>query len=246
MAARGEIGAELRALRLAAGVSVVEAARRAAVSRSALHRWESGGSAPERAALDRLLTGLDAEPRERARLLTAQNPLRAAPELNSTPLGAPAHPGLILKTLRTRKRLSQTDLARIVGTTQGTVAKWEAGSRMPGGELLARALKALGASAAEAGWLREDAPDAYAPLRTIEEARARLRPLTGYDAPIAALLALEREVWERASRDHRWEGTLAEVASSRAVAHYYADEPDAGLDAANARCASPDRAANGA
>src|SRR5271170_7530400 len=94
------IGAELRAMRILRGLSLVEASRRAGVSRKTLQRWEAEEHAPRGEALAALLTTLDANPQERASLLADAPIAQARTALASTPLGAPAHPGQILRAIR--------------------------------------------------------------------------------------------------------------------------------------------------
>ena len=215
MAAREDLGAELRTLRAARGLTLVEAARRAGVSRKSLHRWEAGEHAPGAEALLRLLDGLGAEARDRSRLVGAADPNRAQPALRDAPLGPLVHPGLVLRSLRESRGLTQADLARRAGVGQPSVAKWEAGLAMPGEEPLARALAALGAL--DAG-LREDALDLYDPVTDPLEARLRLREDLGrVPRPFqgAHLLAMERELWPLAARDARWEAALVEAMSWR-------------------------------
>lgn len=206
-------------MRVLRGLTVLETARRAGVSRKSLQRWESGEHAPRGDALASLLATLEASPQERA-ALTAESPHALSPSaLVGTPLGPPAHPGHLLRALRERRGLSQGRLAEVAGVSQQAVALWEAGRTMAGGEPLGRALTALGAE--EVG-LRDDALDLYDPLVDPLDARLRLRDcrfLPANSLSLPRLIAIERELWPLAARDARWEEALAEVLASRASFH---------------------------
>ena len=54
-----------------------------------------------------------------------------------------------LKLLRKRKRLTQEDLARLLGVSRITVARWETGQRHPTAEQLIRLSEVLGVSPEE-------------------------------------------------------------------------------------------------
>ena len=54
-----------------------------------------------------------------------------------------------LRILRARAGLSQEQLAQVLSTTQGTIARWERGSREPAVSDLRRIADALGAHPAE-------------------------------------------------------------------------------------------------
>ncbi len=54
-----------------------------------------------------------------------------------------------IRALRLKKKLSQNELAKMVGTTQAAVAMWEAGTRMPRSEKLPAIAEALGCNVAD-------------------------------------------------------------------------------------------------
>lgn len=54
-----------------------------------------------------------------------------------------------IKAYRTRKGLSQEQLARLMGTTQAAVAMWETGARMPRTDKLPKLAEVLGCSVAD-------------------------------------------------------------------------------------------------
>ena len=144
------LGEELRALRVARRLSLGEAAVRAGSSKSALMGWESERSRPRGPGLARLLDALETEPRLRARLLHAADPVHARIELANTPLGAPIDVGQVVRAMRGRRNVTQAELARAVGINQSAVARWESGNAVPSAENLHAAAFALGASPEEA------------------------------------------------------------------------------------------------
>lgn len=54
-----------------------------------------------------------------------------------------------IKDYRTRKGLSQEQLARLMGTTQAAVAMWETGARMPRADKLPKLAEVLGCTVAD-------------------------------------------------------------------------------------------------
>ena len=140
---------ELRSLRLARRLSLGTAAALANVAKSTLSGWENGASRPRGAAFARLLDTLEAEPRLRARLLHAADPAFARFELVHGPLGAPVDLGMVLRAMRTRRALTQAELARRVEVTQSAVAHWEAGDAVPPAETIHAVGFALGAAVEE-------------------------------------------------------------------------------------------------
>lgn len=56
-----------------------------------------------------------------------------------------------IKALRQRKRMTQSDLAKLIGSSQSRVAKLESADRSVSMELLVRSLATLGASRAQIG-----------------------------------------------------------------------------------------------
>lgn len=63
-----------------------------------------------------------------------------------------------IKDYRTRKGLSQEQLARLMGTTQAAVAMWETGARMPRADKLPKLAEVLGCSVADLFAKKEPEP----------------------------------------------------------------------------------------
>ncbi len=227
-----KIGAALRTLRESRGLTLTEAARRARMGRTALQNWEAGRHAPSGPSLARLLDALEVEPRRRARLLVAVDPRHARIELAHSEFGSPIDVGAVVRTMRARRGLTQADLARRAGVSQGTVAKWESGALEPSAETVhalgfalgARAEETLALAAARGGVdpFGEEVVPEEAPQR-IEEALAAAGPLK----EIAAM-AYEAEAWRRASRDPRWDAALCLAVAERASHEYHSGAPGRG------------------
>jgi len=209
------LGARLKALRQARGLSRDAAAAGGETSTETLKGWESGRRAPRGPALDRLLLSLEATPRERADLLARNDEAYARVALMDTPHGPPVDHGALLRAFRLRGGWTQAEAARRTGVSQSAVAQWEAGSRIPEGAALHAALFALGATGEEALALLAH-PHASAagddPLKVHDDIERIPGPLRE-----AAMLANERSLWWRAMRDPDLDRALLRATVQRAV-----------------------------
>ena len=194
------------------------AAALSGVARSTLRSWENGESRPRGPALARLLDALEAEPRLRARILQAADPAYARLELTHSPLGAPVDVGTVLRAMRARRGLTQADLARRVGVTQGTVSHWEVGESLPSAETIHAAGFALGATAEETVALAGAQGTGRAGLpEDLQAAHARVGS-PGELGPLYEVVSLgwEAELWRRAAQDPQWDACLIRVLADRA------------------------------
>lgn len=211
------LGAALRSLRRARGLTLEEAARRGGAAKATLGAWEVETRQPRGPALARLLDALGADDRTKAWLLSLADPRHARIALAESPFG-PVDVGMVLRTMRERRGIAQADLAREIGASQAAVSKWESGDDAPSSETLHALGFALGATVEETlalasaagrggGGLPEDPEAAIA--RVWEE--DNYHPLRGLQ-----LLGWEAELGRRAARDARWDPGLASVLSARA------------------------------
>jgi transcriptional regulator with XRE-family HTH domain len=224
------IGAELRSMRTQRGLSLVEASRRSGISRKTLQRWESDEHAPRGEALAALLTTLEATPHERAALLADVPIAQARSAMAMTALGSPAHPGQILRAVRERQGITQTQLAHALGVSQAAVAKWESGHAAPSADTFGRLTAILGV---ENFGLRENSLELYDPITSPYDARIRIREISsGRPDSVARLMAVERELWPLAARDPQWAEALVETLAYRAWAHLELAEFSVGLEVA--------------
>lgn len=60
---------------------------------------------------------------------------------------------MTLHDLRTTAGLSQEELAKLVGVTQATVSRWEAGKMVPNADKLRSLVKALGVKSEDLPWM---------------------------------------------------------------------------------------------
>lgn len=214
-----DLGTALRSLRTARGLRLDEASKSAGVSKGSLSAWENGTSRPRGPALERLLTAFDADARDKAHLLHLADPLHARIALANTPLGAPVNVGMVLRVIRTRRGLTQADLARQVGVSQAAVSQWEMGDGTPAAETLHEICFTLGATAEETialtsaseGGHHPGLPDD--PERAIDQIWNKPGP---YSLREAVYLGWEAEIWRRAARDSSWDACLVTVLASRA------------------------------
>lgn len=130
--AEQELGAQLRSMRRARGLSQGELARRAGVNDSTVSRWESGKFTPAIPELEAVLTALGAESWERRTVLQAFDAPRALRRLREV-AGAAAPPvsGDLLWAIRLRKGWTQSQAAQAVGVSQTQITRWERGETWP-------------------------------------------------------------------------------------------------------------------
>lgn len=205
----------LRRLRRERGLSLGEVAHRAKVSAHSLQGWESGRRSPKGASLARTLDVLEAPARLRSRLLGGVDPAYARVALAGTALGPPLALGTVLRAMRLRRGITQSELAAAVGMTQGAVAKWESGDSVPPASTLHEVGFALGAAVEETLALtaaRGGAPEGL-PARP---AAVNLPYLLSVDLQEMVAFAYEAELWRRAAIDERWEPALSGVLAQRA------------------------------
>ena len=147
-------------------------------------------------------------------------------------IGAPVCVGTVLRGMRTRRGLTQAELAHRLGTTQGAVAKWESGDSVPGTETIHAIGFALGATAEETialsrvrgngappeGWTDPDSAldQIYRDLRCPRELHEVM--FCGFEA----------EAWRLAARDSRWDSVLLCMLSQRSVQEYFDGRPGLG------------------
>ena len=212
-----DLGDELRALRRARRLSLNGLSARAKVSRATLANWEAGIHTPRGIALGRVLDALEADERTRARLLQACDPVHARLALNPTRLGAPIGPGAVIRGMRARRGATQADLARDIGVSQATVARWESGELVPSPKTLHAVGFALGASAEETVALAQAQGASTALVEwTGGDFDLCLGLPEGHPITEVVALGLEAELWRRAAHDARWEPSLCAVLGARA------------------------------
>jgi len=236
---------ELRGLRTARGLTLARAAARGETTSATVSRWESGQRTPRPSEIQRYLTGLEVPPRTVARLLAAFSAHDQIAQAKSD-IGAPVGLGTGLRAMRARRGMTQAELARAAGMTQGAVAKWESGESIPSASTIHALGFALGATAEETialGRLQgEGTPpggwtDPETALRRIAEDLRVPR-----DLEEVVLCGVEAEAWRWAARDSRWDVVLVSLLSRRAFHEYFNGRPGLGRPTAMRaiRLATPD------
>ncbi len=158
-----EFGLRLRGLRKAKGLSQSVLAERSGISLRAVSYWESGQRLPRVPELQATLRGLEAAPHEAARLielLTTPSGQRFAVETRieeTKTFSSEAVPGIgdLLRAMRTRRRITQEQLAERLRVNRRAVLRWETGQTTITGDNMERLCVLLGAAPEEQAVLRE-------------------------------------------------------------------------------------------
>ena len=214
------IGSELRSIRTSAGFGLTEAAGRSNLSKAALSQWESGARTPSGAALDRLLTTLRVDPKVRARLLTEADPNYARTALASEPAGPMVDLGQVLRGLRLRAGMTQTELAALCAVSQSSIASWELGDGVPAIESLDTVIKVLKATEDEVCLINQSSV-AFADKIASRDLSMRLMALHDPKIPRVAreplIVLLQRDAWCAALHDPSANEILCQVMSWRSA-----------------------------
>jgi len=201
------------------GMGLAEVSARSGVSKAALSQWENGNRSPLGPSLERLLGVLQAPFRLQARLLDSTDPVHARIALIHNPLGPPVDMGQILKGLRLRARMTQSELARAIGLTQGAVAKWENGENIPSTDALHAALFALQPSVEEVECLLS----AHIPtpsneiVNSLEERLHGLHFAPSFRLVEVGLDLVQRDAWRAATLTESADHVLVEVMAWKAA-----------------------------
>jgi DNA-binding transcriptional regulator YiaG len=149
-----DFAAFLHAQRRCRKLSQVELARRAQVSERTLRNWETGASSPGRWELESILTALELTPQERGEALKFLPTPRSMDLFRHeahTSLGSETDIGLmpmlgdLLRAMRLRCGLSQSQMAETLKIAHTTVLRWETTETLPSEENLERIWELLGA-----------------------------------------------------------------------------------------------------
>jgi DNA-binding transcriptional regulator YiaG len=142
-----EFAAFLRAQRRRRKLSQVELARRAQVSERTLRNWETGASSPGRWELESILTVLELTPQERGQALQVlptprsmdlfRHEAHTSPD-SETDIGPMPMLGDLLRAMRLRCGLSQSQMADTLKIARTTVLRWETTETLPSEENLER------------------------------------------------------------------------------------------------------------
>lgn len=228
------IGALLRQWRNVRGLTLQATAARAGVAASTLSRWESGKRMPSVPELEAALTVLNVGDSERKavfRLVDAPRALRHLRGVDSPFAGLPVG-GDLLRAMRVRQGMTQTETARAVGATQGQVAKWEKSEAWPDAGRLHAICFALAAQAEEVAALTTGrfriSDEADAPEHDPDAWMARAdHALHRAPAPILDLtfLSLESRLWDLRGKEFALP-VLAVTYANHARSHLFFRHPE--------------------
>lgn len=129
-----EIGKMVNKLRSERGLSLRGLAQLSGVGKSSLSRWEAGSSFPGIPEIEAVLNAMQVSEDERKTALGQLQAPRALERLQALTGDRPPLSGDLLKAMRLRSRLTQTEVASRLGITQGMLAKWEIGGDWPSEE----------------------------------------------------------------------------------------------------------------
>ena len=221
-----ELASFLRQMRLSRQVSQAEAARLAGVGRVTLNRWEAGVQQPREVEIEALFAAFGATPEERRQLSalyqTASIRLRARDSLMQVGarrgIGSLPQGGDLLRALRLRRNLSQSEAASCSGVAERTVRRWELSEVQPSPAQLEALCNALGARPEECLALTEGELTLNVSLgsASLEELQHRsyllhTSPQSGQHVKELEFLLLENQIWHFAAHSAAGREVLAEV-----------------------------------
>lgn len=179
------IGDVVRAWREERGLSLSALGARAGVSKSAISYWERGQRQPSIPELEAVFDALRVPSDDRKAAVALMDAPRARKHLQQAegPLGSPPLAGELLRAMRLRAGLTQTQLAAQLGIRQHTVARWESSDLSPSPSLRGALCAFLGATGDEAQILLEGF-SLRGPRIDPEAALAEVR--SHFDAPFSA------------------------------------------------------------
>lgn len=237
-------GALLGQMRQSTGWSLGQLAQKAAVSKSALSRWESSRCQPRMTELLAVLDALGATPAQRALAcarLDAPRALRQLrhlsapdahqPHTSGNGFGPPLAAGDLLRALRLRQGATQEQVAARLGVTRSTLARWELGERLPDTEQMQTLCYTLAAREEElialtSGYFCE--PPSAEPMTWEEKEPDLLRRVESFFGPYhddftdlveLRFIALDRELWHWALHEPNARLILARVRAYHAHHH---------------------------
>ena len=155
-------GLALRALRKQKALSQNALAEKSGVALRTVAYWESGERLPRVPELQAALKGLNAAPEEAApllELLTTPRGIRLAERTRAEEMaiflpGTAPGIGDLIQTMRTRRRITQSELAERLRVSRRAVMRWEAGENLISGDNLERLCVLLGVAPEEQAALR--------------------------------------------------------------------------------------------
>ena len=143
-----EFSAQFRQLRKQRDLSILALSKHSGISKTTLDNWQSGRTLPSAPELEMLISVLNlSSPDQRLlrRSIGLPRAIVLLPEGERPPLT-----GGLLRAMRLRRGLTQSDVARRLSVRQGTLAKWEKSDDWPEADKLSTLCMVLRASYQEA------------------------------------------------------------------------------------------------
>lgn len=226
-----QIGTLLWELRTARKWSLGQLSERAGVSKASLSRWEAGERVPRVPELEATLNALEASPAQRSLALAriaAPRALRLLREPSvSARIGPQPAAHHLLRAMRLRGGWTQEQIALRIGVRQHTIARWEAGERIPSNDELQQLCFAMKAKEQELIALTTGHFTAPPEEILVEEeaVEATLKTLLYTSRTLLEdlnFLALERALWKQAVKHKNAQRLLALTCAYHA--HYLGNQ----------------------
>jgi transcriptional regulator with XRE-family HTH domain len=143
-----DFASQFRQHRRQRGLSIVRLSGLSGLAKTTLESWQSGRTLPSAPELERLVSALELgsfDQRLLRRLIGMPRAIASLPEGERPPLT-----GGLLRAMRLRRGLTQSEVARRLSVRQGTLAKWEKSDDWPDASKLSLLCVLLGAAPQEA------------------------------------------------------------------------------------------------
>ncbi len=136
-------------LRQAQESTCEQVSARSGINPRTLMRWEAGTHSPRIPELESVLEALNANKKQRLQAFASLESPRAVRKIRELTDFSPPFPGDLLRAMRTRIGMTQSELASAISVRQATLAKWESSEDWPETSRLSSICFYLGASLEE-------------------------------------------------------------------------------------------------
>ena len=137
-------------LRRVQGSTYEQVAASSGINPRTLMRWEAGTRSPRIPELESVLEALNADQKQRLQAFASLESPRSVRKIRELTDFSPPFPGDLLRAMRMRIGMTQSELASAISVRQATLAKWESSEDWPETSRLSSICFYLGASLEEA------------------------------------------------------------------------------------------------